>query len=94
LKSRCIRASKGSPHLIASPTDSSEEPEVQAPKLRALAEFVHRVVETQGAVSDAELARFVASGFGPRQALEVVVGIATYTLSIFANRMTQSESIR
>ena len=47
-----------------------------------------------GAVPDAELERFFAQGFTPRQALELVVGIATYTLSIFANRMTRSETIR
>ena len=64
------------------------------PKLQALADFTERVVDTLGAVTDAELERFVAQGFTPRQALEVVVGIATYTLSIFANHMTRSETLR
>jgi AhpD family alkylhydroperoxidase len=67
---------------------------IAEPKLRALAEFTERVVDTQGAVSDAELERFVAEGFTPRQALEVVVGIATYTLSIFANHLTRSDTLR
>jgi len=67
---------------------------VAEPRLRALAEFTERVVDTRGAVSDAELERFVAEGFTPRQALEVVVGITTYTLSIFANRMTRSDTLR
>jgi AhpD family alkylhydroperoxidase len=64
------------------------------PKLRALAELTERVVDTCGAVTDAELEAFVSLGFTPRQALEVVVGIATYTLSIFANRMTRSDTLR
>lgn len=63
-------------------------------KLGALARFVERVVETRGDVSDADVGAFVDAGFTPRHALEVVVGIATYTLSIFANRMTRSERIR
>jgi AhpD family alkylhydroperoxidase len=67
---------------------------VADPKLRALAEFTERVVDTRGDVSDAELERFVGAGFTARQALEIVVGIATYTLSIFANRMTRSETLR
>jgi alkylhydroperoxidase family enzyme len=67
---------------------------IEDPALRALAVFTERVVDTQGAVSDTEVTQFVEHGFTPRQALEVVVGIATYTLSIFANRMTRSESVR
>lgn len=67
---------------------------VPEPKLAALAEFTERVLATHGAVSDSELERFVAHGFTPRQALEVVVGVATYTLSILANRMTRSETLR
>ena len=64
------------------------------PKLSALAELTERIVDTHGAVPDAELERFFAQGFTPRQALEIVVGVATYTLSIFANRMTRSETLR
>lgn len=67
---------------------------IPEPKLAALAEFTERVVATRGAVSDAELERFVGHGFTPRNALEVVVGVATYTLSILANRMTRSETLR
>jgi AhpD family alkylhydroperoxidase len=63
-------------------------------KLGALVELTERVVDTRGALSDGELERFVAHGFTPRQALEVVVGVATYTLSIFANRLTRSETLR
>lgn len=67
---------------------------VTEPKLEALAELTERVVDRHGAVSDAELEHFLAQGFTARQALEVVVGVATYTLSIFANHMTRSETLR
>lgn len=64
------------------------------PRLNALAAFTERVVDTRGEVSDAELEQFIGAGFTTRQALEVVVGVATYTLSIFSNRLTRSETIR
>jgi AhpD family alkylhydroperoxidase len=63
-------------------------------RLNALATFTERVVDARGAVSDSQIAEFVEAGFSARQALEVVLGVATYTLSIFANRMTRSETIR
>lgn len=64
------------------------------PELDAIVHFTEQALETRGAVSDAALDAFVAQGFTARQALEVVTGIATYTLSVFANRMTRSESMR
>ena len=64
------------------------------PKLGALVALTERIVDTHGSVSDAEMERFIAHGFTARQALEVVVGVATYTLSIFANHMTRSETVR
>lgn len=67
---------------------------VSDPKLAALVTFTEQVVDTHGNVPDLQMEAFVDAGFTPRQALEVVVGVATYTLSIFANRLTKSESIR
>jgi AhpD family alkylhydroperoxidase len=63
-------------------------------RLGALVELTERVVDTHGVLTDAELERFLAAGFTARQALEVVVGVATYTLSIFANHLTRSETVR
>jgi AhpD family alkylhydroperoxidase len=68
--------------------------DIAEPKLSALAAFTERVVDTRGDVPEGELEQFVGAGFTARQALEVVVGVATYTLSIFANRLTRSETIR
>ncbi len=61
-----------------------------SPRLEALRRFVLRVLETRGAVgSEAEQALLLA-GFGAREALDVVVGVATYTLSTYANRLTDA----
>jgi AhpD family alkylhydroperoxidase len=68
--------------------------DIEDVRLRALADFTERAVDERGAVSDDDLDRFVAHGFTARQALEVVLGIATYTLSTFANRMTRSDTLR
>jgi AhpD family alkylhydroperoxidase len=59
--------------------------------LAALQGFVRAVMETAGAVTDEQLTAFIDAGFDRTQALEVVLGIGTYTLSTFANRMTQAE---
>lgn len=46
------------------------------------------MIASSGAVDDATLQDFLALGHTPRNALEVVLGIGTYTLSTLANRMT------
>ncbi|GID31464.1 carboxymuconolactone decarboxylase family protein [Paractinoplanes brasiliensis] len=57
------------------------------PRLAALRDFTLRVLATSGEVPDHEMAEFVAAGFTRRNALEVVLGIGTYTMSTLANRM-------
>ncbi len=59
-------------------------------RLQALRDFTLTVLATTGDVPDADLSAFVAAGFTPRQALEVVLGIGAYTLSTFANRLTRA----
>ncbi|MDQ2845980.1 MAG: carboxymuconolactone decarboxylase family protein [Actinomycetota bacterium] len=63
---------------------------VTDPRLAALQAFVHDVMDSAGDVADARFATFMAAGFDQQQALEVVLGIGTYTLSTFANRMTRA----
>lgn len=59
-------------------------------RLQALRDFALSVLAHKGDVPDADLAAFIAAGFTTRQALEVVLGIGTYTLSTFANRLTRA----
>ncbi len=61
------------------------------PHLDALRTFTLTVMDTTGNVPQEALEAFVAAGFTPRNALEVVLGIGTYTLSTFANRLTGAE---
>jgi alkylhydroperoxidase family enzyme len=59
-------------------------------RLAAIQTFVLEVIGTAGAVSDAQLKTFVKNGYTAQNALEVVLGIGTYTMSTLANRMTRS----
>ncbi|MEU8464067.1 carboxymuconolactone decarboxylase family protein [Streptomyces sp. NPDC029003] len=59
-------------------------------RLTAVRDFTLQVLASSGAVSDEDLGRFQASGFTRQNALEVVLGIGTYTVSTFANRLTRA----
>ena len=50
--------------------------------------FTLRVLDTAGEVGDESLPDFLGHGFTTRNALEVVLGIGTYTMSTLANRLT------
>ncbi|WP_437599684.1 carboxymuconolactone decarboxylase family protein [Sorangium sp. So ce590] len=63
-------------------------------RLQALAAFTEATLRERGHVTDAELDAFLRAGFTAEQALEVIVGIGTFTLSTFANRMTRSHAMR
>ncbi|MBY8871960.1 carboxymuconolactone decarboxylase family protein [Micromonospora sp. PLK6-60] len=60
------------------------------PRLAALRRFTVAVLDHRGAVPDAELDAFLAAGWRPRHALDVVLGVGTYTISTFANRLTDA----
>jgi AhpD family alkylhydroperoxidase len=79
------------PELVAALHDGTP---VADARLAALVQFVEATLRARGDVTDEELDAFVAAGFTAEQALEVVVGIGTYTLSTFANRMTRSHALR
>jgi uncharacterized peroxidase-related enzyme len=59
-------------------------------RLEALRTFTQAVLASHGGVTDAELAAFLDAGFSKQQALDVVLGIGTYTLSTSANRLTRA----
>jgi len=58
------------------------------PRLEGLRSFVLEVIAVAGGVSDDVVRAFLAHGYTPRNALEVVLGIGAYTMSTFANRLT------
>ena len=59
-------------------------------RLAAVWTFTMRVLETAGEVPDHEVDDFKAAGFTDRNALEVVLGIGTYTMSTLANRLVRA----
>jgi AhpD family alkylhydroperoxidase len=60
---------------------------LETERLEALRQFTLRVLATTGEVPDEEIEEFLAAGYTTRNALEVVLGIGTYTMSTFANRL-------
>jgi AhpD family alkylhydroperoxidase len=58
------------------------------PRLEAVRSFTLRILETAGDVGDPALDAFLAHGYTEQNALEVVLGIGTYTMSTLANRLT------
>jgi AhpD family alkylhydroperoxidase len=59
-------------------------------RLEALRLFTLEVLDTAGAVAPESLTAFLARGYTPRNALEVVLGIGAYTMSTLANRLTDA----
>jgi len=59
-------------------------------RLAALRRFTRAVLASRGDVPDDERTAFLAAGFTARHALEVVLGVATYTLSTYANRFVRA----
>lgn len=57
------------------------------PKLEALRRFAQAMVRARGRVTRAERDAFLAAGWTPRQALEVVLGLAVKTMSNYANSL-------
>jgi AhpD family alkylhydroperoxidase len=59
-------------------------------KLEAGRQFTLRALATTGRVPDEQIEEFLAAGYTARNALEVVLGIGTYTMSTFANRLIRA----
>ncbi|HEY2288964.1 MAG TPA: carboxymuconolactone decarboxylase family protein [Streptosporangiaceae bacterium] len=80
-----LTALDASPELIAALRGS--EP-LADERLDAIRVFALRVLDTAGDVGEAALRDFLARGYTTQNALEVVLGIGTYTMSTLANRLT------
>ncbi|GAA3169104.1 MULTISPECIES: carboxymuconolactone decarboxylase family protein [Streptomyces] len=60
------------------------------PKLEAMRVFTLTVMDGHGYVEPAKMQAFLDAGYTRRNALEVVLGLGVYTISTFANRMTEA----
>ncbi len=63
---------------------------LESARLEAVRAFTLALLERTGDVSDEAWRQFLAAGFDRAAALELVMGVATYTLTTFANRLTQA----
>ena len=61
------------------------------PKLETLRRFTQQVIELRGHLPEDKLNTFFAAGYTPRQALEVLVGLAAKLLSNFTNALAHTE---
>ena len=59
-------------------------------KLQALREFVHRVVEKRGWLTEKEIQQFMSAGYDKSHVLDVMVGVAQKTLSNFTNHIAET----
>ncbi|MFI9024355.1 carboxymuconolactone decarboxylase family protein [Streptomyces sp. NPDC053560] len=59
-------------------------------KLEAMRIFTLAVMEGHGHVADETMKAFFDAGYTQRNALEVVLGLGVYTISTYANRMTDA----
>ncbi|MCU0761311.1 MAG: carboxymuconolactone decarboxylase family protein [Steroidobacteraceae bacterium] len=63
---------------------------IPSPRLQALRAFAERVVQERGFAGDAATEAFLAAGFSRAQVLEVVLVIATKTISNYVNHLTHT----
>jgi AhpD family alkylhydroperoxidase len=82
-----LRQLNADPALIAALRNQTP---VGDPALEALRQFTLRVLATTGEVPDDEVEEFLVAGYTRRNALEVVLGIGTYTMSTLANRLVRA----
>ncbi|MGW0188962.1 carboxymuconolactone decarboxylase family protein [Streptomyces sp. NPDC003362] len=82
-----LRKLDADPELIAA---LREERAPADERLAAIRTFTLEVLSTAGAVDDDVVKALLAHGYTERNALEVVMGIGTYTMSTFANRLVRA----
>ncbi len=73
--------------IIAALRDGAALPDA---KLDALARFAAAVTQTRGHVGDAAVDAFLAAGFSQRQVLDVILIVATKTISNYTNHITHT----
>jgi len=67
-----------------------EERPLADEKLQVLRETTLALVRNRGHLSPEERSRFFAAGYGPRQLLEIVLGIAQKTISNYVNHLADT----
>lgn len=65
--------------------------EIDDNKDAALVKLAQTIVEKRGWLESDDLAEFYSAGFGPKQVMEVILGVSLKTLSNYTNHLTQPE---
>ena len=52
--------------------------------------YVNRLLEKRGWLDEAEMGEFLAAGYAPSLAMDVLVGVGQKTLSIFTNHFAHT----
>ena len=90
----CVSLHRRMLDMFEAPAGLSEALEqgqpLDSPKLEAVRIFTLALLERTGDVSDEAWQQFLAAGFDRAAALELVMGVAAYTLTTFANRLTEA----
>jgi AhpD family alkylhydroperoxidase len=84
---RLLGAQQAAPELVSALVHGQPLPEL---RLEALRLFVLAVLDRHGDVPRDVWSNFREAGYTHEQALEVVTGVSVYTLTTFANRLTES----
>lgn len=87
LHSRLLKTQKAPAELISAL--QAGEP-LTDHRLESLRTFVLAMLDRRGDVTPAAWTNFREAGYTHEQALEVVTGISVYTLTTFANRLTET----
>jgi AhpD family alkylhydroperoxidase len=90
LHSRLLKAQKAPAELISALQAGRPLAE---PRLEALRHFILSLLERTGDVASPAWTNFREAGYTHEQALEVVTGISVYTLTTFANRLTETSEL-
>jgi|GEM_PF-501397 len=67
-----------------------QKADLPEPKLNALRDFALQVYESQGRVTDGQLASFLQAGYTRQQALDVVANVSAKVMSNFANQLART----
>lgn len=90
----CVAMHTAALHRLHAPDETiralREQRSIDQPKLEAVRLFTTALLDRSGAVTSEELKAFFEAGYSRRHALELVLGLGTYTLSTLANRLTDA----
>ena len=87
----CVPAHTGIAHMMSVDPALTEALRNRAPmpteKLQVLHETTLAMVRNRGILSDEDTAKFYAAGYGQRQLLEIVLGLAQKVMSNYTNHL-------